>query len=109
MADITITASAAEKLRAYIETKNSETGGVRLGVKSGGCSGLSYLFDWADAPRPGDEVVEKDGARIFLDKKSKLFLKGLTLDYRETLAQSGFVFTNPNAKNSCGCGESFTV
>lgn len=109
MPDITITASAAAKINSFAQDKNSQTGGVRLGVKGGGCSGLAYVFDWADAPRDIEEVIEHDGARVFLDKKSKLFLKGLTLDYKETLAQSGFVFVNPNVKSSCGCGESFTV
>ena len=79
-----------------------------IGVKGGGCSGLSYTFSWEREPRLGDEVFEgPDGAKIFVDKKSLLFLKGTTLDYDTALLTQGFVFHNPNAKSTCGCGSSF--
>jgi iron-sulfur cluster assembly protein len=83
-------------------------GGLRVGVKGGGCSGLSYTFGWERQARLGDEVFAgPDGAQIFIDRKSLLFLKGTVLDYDTSLMSKGFVFNNPNAKTSCGCGSSF--
>ena len=81
---------------------------VRVGVVGGGCSGLSYTFSWERIARLGDEVFEgPDGAKIFVDKKSLLFLDGTVLDYDTNLITKGFVFNNPNAKSTCGCGSSF--
>ena len=78
------------------------------GVKGGGCSGLSYTFAWEKQPRLGDEVFEgPEGSKIFVDKKSLLFLNGTVLDYDTNLVSKGFVFNNPNAKSTCGCGSSF--
>ena len=85
------------------------TGGLRLGVLGGGCSGLSYQFKFDTKPRPKDKVFDFDGVQIFVDPKSILYLHGMTLDYKESLMQSGFVFENPNAKKSCGCGTSFSA
>jgi iron-sulfur cluster assembly protein len=82
--------------------------GVRLGVVGGGCSGLSYEMDFSE-PRPNDNVLEFDGFRVFLDPKSSIYLKGVTLDYQDGLKGKGFVFQNPNATNTCGCGESFSL
>ena len=82
---------------------------LRLGVLGGGCSGLSYQFKFDTKTRPTDLLFEFDGVRIAVDPKSMLYLHGLTLDYRETLMQSGFVFENPNAHKSCGCGTSFSA
>ncbi len=77
-------------------------------MKGGGCSGLSYTFAWERQPRLGDEVFEgPDGAKIFVDKKSLLYLNGTVLDYDTSLISKGFVFNNPNAKSTCGCGSSF--
>jgi iron-sulfur cluster assembly protein len=78
-------------------------------VKGGGCSGLSYFIDWAAEPSRFDQVIEKDGARVFVDPKSAVFLQGTVVDWQQTLMQTGFVFRNPNVKSACGCGESFTV
>jgi iron-sulfur cluster assembly accessory protein len=83
--------------------------GLRLGVQGGGCSGLSYLFRIETKERPKDQIYEFEGVRIFIDPKSLLYLDGMTLDYRESLIHSGFVFDNPNAKKSCGCGTSFSA
>lgn len=105
---IQITDVAARKIRSLMAKQGISEGGLRVGVKGGGCSGLSYTFAWEREARLGDEVFEGvDGAKIYVDKKSLLFLKGTTLDYDTALLGKGFVFNNPNAKQSCGCGSSF--
>jgi iron-sulfur cluster assembly protein len=86
------------------------TAGLRVGVKAGGCSGLSYSFEWHAGPKANDEVLEgADGARVFVDRKSLKFLDGTVLDYDTSLLSKGFFFNNPNAKSTCGCGVSFSV
>lgn len=82
--------------------------GVRLGVKGGGCSGFSYVLEFGD-PVEGDNILEQDGIRFFMDRKSAIYLKGIILDYRAGLQGKGFAFQNPNATSTCGCGESFSV
>jgi iron-sulfur cluster assembly protein len=105
---IQITETAAKKIRTLMAKQGLEEGGLRVGVKAGGCSGLSYTFAWEREARVGDEVFEgADGAKIFIDKKSLLFLNGTVLDYDTNLVSKGFVFNNPNAKTTCGCGSSF--
>jgi len=104
---IHITESAAGKIKSLMEKQGIHDGALRVGVKGGGCSGLSYTFGWDTAPRLGDEVFEGHGAKLFIDKKSYLFLRGTTLDYDTALLARGFVFHNPNAKQTCGCGSSF--
>jgi iron-sulfur cluster assembly protein len=89
------------------ERPESETG-LRLGVIGGGCSGLSYEMEF-DGERDNDNVIEFDGFRVLLDPKSSIYLKGITLDFQDGLKGKGFVFVNPNATNTCGCGESFSV
>ncbi len=108
-ASIELSEKAAVRIRALSEEKGTPGGGLRLGVKGGGCSGLSYFIDWAAAPAKHDQVVERDGARLFVDPKSAVFLQGTVVDWQQTLMQSGFVFRNPNVKSACGCGESFTI
>jgi len=103
--EITVTPKAVQKIRQTFE----KMGGLRLGVLGGGCSGLSYQFKFDTQPRPKDKVFDFDGVQVFVDPKSILYLHGLTLDYKETLMQSGFVFENPNAKKNCGCGTSFAA
>jgi iron-sulfur cluster assembly protein len=109
MAAIEISDKAAVRIRTLSAEKNTPRGGLRLGVKGGGCSGLSYFIDWAAEPSRFDQVIEKDGARVFVDPKSAVFLQGTVVDWQQTLMQTGFVFRNPNVKSACGCGESFTV
>ena len=109
MAGIEISEKAAVRIRTLIGEKGTPAGGLRLGVKGGGCSGLNYHVDWAAGPDQLDQVVERDGARVFVDPKSARFLGGTLVDWQQTLMQSGFVFRNPNVKTSCSCGESFTI
>ena len=105
---ITITPKARNELQKVMAEQGLADGGLRVGVKGGGCSGLSYTFAWEKQPRLGDEVFEgPQGAKIFVDKKSLLFLNGTVLDYDTNLVSNGFVFNNPNAKTTCGCGSSF--
>lgn len=105
---IEVTAKAISKVRE-IFAKHEVKGGLRLGVLGGGCSGLSYQFKFDAKERPKDTVLEFNDVRIFIDPKSLIYLKGMTLDYKETLMESGFAFDNPNAKKACGCGTSFTA
>ncbi len=109
MGGIDISPKAADRIKALSAEKGTPAGGLRLGVKGGGCSGLSYFVDWAREPAKHDRVIERDGARVFVDPKSAVFLQGTTIDWQQTLMQTGFVFRNPNVKTACGCGESFTV
>ena len=106
---IEISEKAAAQIRNLSRQRGTPEGGLRLGVKGGGCSGLSYFIDWASAPARFDQVIEREGARVFVDPKSAVFLQGTVIDWQQTLMQTGFVFKNPNVKSACGCGESFTV
>ena len=107
---IDMTPRAVERLREVMQEQGLTEGGLRVGVKGGGCSGLSYNLALDTEERPGDKVFERDGVKVFVDPKSFLFLNGSTLDYKsEGLMQRGFVFVNPNSAGSCGCGESFAV
>jgi len=108
-AGIQITEPAAVRLRAMAEERSTPAGGLRFGVKGGGCSGLSYVIDWADAPAPGDEVFDREGGRVFVDPRSAPFVAGTVVGWTKSLMQSGFVYQNPQAKSSCGCGVSFAV
>ena len=109
MAAIEITEKAAVRLRTLASEKGTPEGGLRLGVKGGGCSGLTYFVDWAAGPAKLDQVYERDGARVFVDPKSARFLQGTTVEWQQTLMHSGFVFKNPNVKTACGCGDSFSL
>jgi iron-sulfur cluster assembly protein len=103
-----LTDAAAERVKELLACRNGAAG-LRIGVKSKGCSGLSYSIEYADAKGPLDEVVEDKGVTIFIDPKATLFILGSEVDYVEDKLQSGFVFRNPNEKGRCGCGESFHV
>lgn len=103
---IQVTPKAVAKIREAF-AREGVSGGLRLGVIGGGCSGMSYQFKFDAKPRPTDNVFEFDDVKIFVNPKSMVYLKGSTLDWQESLIQSGFVFNNPNAQKSCGCGTSF--
>ena len=105
---VSVTPKAVGKIREAF-TREGVTGGLRLGVLGGGCSGLSYQFKFDPQPRPNDNVMAFDDVQVFVDPKSMIFLDGMTLDWKDTLIHSGFVFENPNAKKNCGCGTSFTA
>ncbi len=107
VAEINLTPKAISKIKQTFE-KQGVVGFLRLGILGGGCSGLSYQFKFETKARPSDKVFEyTDGVKVVVDPKSFLYLSGLTLDYKETLMQSGFEFNNPNATKGCGCGSSF--
>src|SRR5579875_53226 len=105
---IHVTPKAVQKIREAF-AREGVMGGLRLGVLGGGCSGLSYQFKFAPEPRPRDHIFEFEDVKIFVDPKSMLFLDGMTLDWKDSLMQSGFVFNNPHAQKSCGCGSSFSA
>jgi iron-sulfur cluster assembly protein len=106
---IKITDAALENfIRIHSEDSKNEKKFVRLAVIGGGCSGLSYSIGF-DEPKEKDNIVDRDGTKFLVDPKSSIYLKGITVDYKDGLQGKGFSFDNPNARNSCGCGESFTV
>lgn len=111
IATIHLTERAAKKIRALLEKDGVpvDQGGLRVGVQGGGCSGLSYAMRLDTKARDRDKIFEEHGARLFVDPKSLLYLNGTILEYEETLMRQGFVFQNPNAARSCGCGSSFTA
>jgi iron-sulfur cluster assembly protein len=106
---MTVTPTAADRVRALIDGRGKPTVGVRIGVRSKGCSGLSYTLEFADKQEPMDEVVDTQGIKLLIDPKASLFLIGTEMDFEEEKLKSGFVFRNPNEKGRCGCGESFHV
>ena len=105
---VTVTDAAVAHLEKLMVDEEKTGAAVRLGVRGGGCSGLSYLIEF-DQEAEGDRVIETSGLRILLDRKSSIYLKGVQLDYDGSLEGKGFVFGNPNASNTCGCGESFSL
>ena len=106
---ITLTDSAAERVRSLISRSEKPVLGLRVGVKTRGCSGLSYFVEYAEEQKKFEDMVEDKGVKIFIDPTAVMFLVGTQMDYVEDKLQSGFVFKNPNEKNRCGCGESFSV
>jgi iron-sulfur cluster assembly protein len=108
-AGLQLSDTAVKRVRELIEQQKTPEGGLRIAVKGGGCSGLSYAMEWADRPREKDRVFERDGARVFVDAKSLLYVKGSELTFEQGLMSTGFKIHNPNVKSSCGCGESFAV
>ena len=106
---ITITEAAATRVKTLIAKADKPVKGLRVGVKSRGCSGLSYFVEYAEDKKKFEDVVEDKGVTIFVDPTAVMFLIGTEMDYKEDKLQSGFVFNNPNEKARCGCGESFSV
>jgi iron-sulfur cluster assembly protein len=105
---VTLTPSAVKEVKRMIQQEEKKADGLRLFVKGGGCSGLSYGLNF-DEKKQGDHDFEYGDLHVFVDPKSYLYLKGITLDYADTLQNKGFKFINPNADKTCGCGESFSV
>ncbi len=106
---LTLTDAAADRVKAIIARADRPIAGLRVGVKNGGCAGMSYTMDYAEAAQPGDEVVEDKDVRVFIDPKALLFLLGTEMDFQTTKLSSGFVFNNPNQTSACGCGESVAI
>ncbi len=107
---ITLTDLAVKEVKRLIEAQNlPESTGLRVGVKGGGCSGLTYSLNFDTNEGENDRIFDSNGVKIVIDSKSFLYLSGTTLDYTDGLNGSGFVFNNPNATQSCGCGSSFSA
>lgn len=106
---MTVTEAAAARVRELIANASSPVAGVRVGVKNGGCAGMSYTMDLAETTEKGDEVVETNGVKILIDPKAVLFLLGTTMDFEVDKMSAKFVFRNPNETSACGCGESVSI
>lgn len=106
---ITLTPTAATKVQELLQQRGTPGIGLRLGVRGGGCSGNSYFMEFCDAEAPGDEVIESNGVKLYVDLKSAVLLGGTEIDYVEGLMGAGFKFNNPNVRHSCACGESFSA
>jgi len=106
---LSITDAAAEHIKALLASREKESAGIRVGIRTRGCSGLSYTIEYADEIGKFDEVVEDKGVTVLIDPKAVMFLIGTEMDFKEEKFKSGFTFTNPNEKGRCGCGESFNV
>lgn len=105
---VSLTDSAQVEVRRLLEEQNDPSFGLRLGIKGGGCSGLSYVLDFTPH-EDGDTIIDYGSFKVFLDRKSTIYLSGITLDHQAGLQGRGFVFENPMATNTCGCGESFSI
>ena len=106
---VTLTDTAAERIKAIMAGSDSDVIGVRVGVTNGGCAGMSYTMEYAEEHNPLDEVVEDKGVTILIDPAAVLFLLGTEMDYKVEKLSSGFVFSNPNETSACGCGESVSI
>lgn len=102
---ISMTDKAAERVREIMATRENAHG-IRLGIKKGGCAGMEYTIDLVTEAKPGDDVVEKDGSKVFVAPEAVLYLLGTQMDFEVTTLRTGFVFNNPNQTSACGCGES---
>jgi iron-sulfur cluster assembly protein len=105
---ISLSEPAAERVKRFLDNRGSGVG-VRLGVKTSGCSGMAYVLEFVDDVNEDDVVFEDHGVKVIVDKKSLVYLDGTQLDYGKEGLNEGFLFNNPNVKDACGCGESFTV
>ena len=103
---MTLTDAAAARVRELTEAADKPVAGLRVGIKNGGCAGMSYTMEYAERANPTDEVVEDKGVRLLIDPKAVLFLLGTEMDFKVDKLSSGFVFNNPNQTSACGCGES---
>ena len=105
---ITLTESAAQRVQSFLQNRGKGVG-LRLGVRTSGCSGMAYILEFADEIQPEDTVFEDHGVKVIVDPKSLIYLDGTELDFGKEGLNEGFKFNNPNEKDRCGCGESFTI
>jgi len=106
---ITLSDNAANRIKEIISSSLETTLGVRIGVKSGGCAGMSYMMEYAKDLKKGDEIIEDKGIKVFIDPSAVMYLLGTEMDYKKNEFSSTFVFKNPNETERCGCGESFKI
>ncbi len=105
---ITVTETAAEHIKSQLQQRGKGAG-IRVGVKTTGCSGLAYVLEFVDQQKPEDQIFAHHGVQVFVDPKSLLYIDGTQMDFTKEGVNEGFKFTNPNVKGECGCGESFTI
>ncbi|MCV3764274.1 Fe-S cluster assembly scaffold SufA [Rhizobium sp. TRM95796] len=103
---MTMTDAAAARVREIVENSNSDAKGIRVGIKKGGCAGMEYTIDLVTDPNPKDDLIERDGARVWVQPAAVLYLLGTEMSFETTTLRSGFIFSNPNQTSACGCGES---
>ena len=106
---ITLSDRAAERVKEIIAKAEEPVVGVRVGVESGGCAGMSYVMEYAKKANPNDEIIEDKGVKVLIDPKAIMYLLGTEMDYKKEELSSTFVFKNPNETERCGCGESFKI
>ena len=106
---ITLTDNAASRIKDIMSKDENKSLGVRVGVKSGGCAGMSYIMEYAKEVNPNDEIIEEKGVKVFVDPGAVMYLLGTEMDYKKEQFSSSFIFKNPNETERCGCGESFKV
>ena len=106
---ITLSNNAAHRIKEIMSKAEKNAIGVRVGVKSGGCAGMSYIMEYAKKTNPNDEIIEDKGVKVFIDSSAIMYLLGTEMDYKKEEFSSNFVFNNPNETERCGCGESFKV
>ena len=106
---ITLSDKAAERIKQIMSAAKDGSIGVRVGVKSGGCAGMSYIMEYINKPNPNDEIIEDKGVKVFIDSAAVMYLLGTEMDYKKEDFSSYFVFKNPNETERCGCGESFKI
>ena len=106
---IKLTDTAADRIKEIMSNADSKTIGVRVGVKSGGCAGMSYIMEYAKDKKKNDEIIEEKGVKVFIDPAAIIYLLGTEMDYKKNEFSSEFVFKNPNETERCGCGESFKI
>ncbi len=103
---MTMTDAAAARVRTIVENSGPDAKGIRVGIKKGGCAGMEYTIDLVTEPNPRDDLIERDGARVWVEPSAVLYLLGTQMDFETTTLRSGFTFSNPNQTSACGCGES---
>ena len=106
---VAVSDNAAERIKQIMSKAENSAIGVRVGVKSGGCAGMSYVMEYANEIKPNEEIIEEKGVKVFIDPKAIMYLLGTEMDYKKEKFSSQFIFKNPNETERCGCGESFKV